>query len=206
MRQFSIRVVGTRNYTCNSQLVFGPSMALANITGDYTGLLYFTDAFNGITDLRDPATGAFVGLTHFDATVPGAVFVQPAPAPDVDEPWGRLKVSVTGGLPPANYYTRTEARACVGVCGGGGGGGCCCAHSSLPNFSPRRPRAASPPPSAPRRQGSGCACRLRPLRLTTSACEATTIATYYLSRACMHMMRWAVSPPPKAPGSQRTSV
>ena len=145
MRQFSIRVVGTRNYTCNSQLVFGPSMALANITGDYTGLLYFTDAFNGITDLRDPATGAFVGLTHFDATVPGAVFVQPAPAPDVDEPWGRLKVSVTGGLPPANYYTRTEARACVGVCGGGGGGGAAAVRTHPSPTSPRADQGRQAP-------------------------------------------------------------
>lgn len=101
----------TRNFSCASAFAIGPGMQLSRLAspgGEYVGRAWSESAFLSITELRLAATGEYAGRVIVDTTVPGSVFVEPAPDP-ADLAWGRFKCTCSGPLlPRVNYVVRVD--------------------------------------------------------------------------------------------------
>ncbi|GAB4815980.1 hypothetical protein N2152v2_003026 [Parachlorella kessleri] len=95
---------GTRNFTCGADGKIALSQAIANVTGDYSGLIYYKPDGTPTADYYDKATGKYVG--SIDLVLPPTQ----VPAPNnAAVPLARWAVkSTTGNVPVVSYLTRTE--------------------------------------------------------------------------------------------------
>ncbi|GAB4814661.1 hypothetical protein N2152v2_001707 [Parachlorella kessleri] len=98
---------GTRNFTCGSGGQIAVSQAIANVTGDYEGLLIYNPTGIPIFELYNASTGEHLGAVWLEMRRPAPTMV-PASTPDTLALARWQIMRITGSLPIVGFVTRTN--------------------------------------------------------------------------------------------------